>query len=94
MDNTQFTDPYENTYLSGYAIGASIRFDTLADAQEACLNNPTAAGITWERDKKFTLRSGSVLCDSEHGERSWLKKTGEWHFWILGTRVCVLLLTR
>jgi len=74
----QFTGPHEDKYLLGYATGSPIRFQTLADAQAACLDNPTARGVTWEKassdKKKFTLRAGSSLEASPSGERSWLKK--------------------
>lgn len=59
-------------YLGGYSAGTA-KYDTLLKAQSECLERSDCGGITYETySKKYSLRSGTDLQDSPHGEVSWM----------------------
>jgi hypothetical protein len=69
-----FSGPHADKYLSGYAADGGKQFQSLAEAQAACLADTTARGVTCNgRDGTFTVRKGAELCPSPSKEISWLR---------------------
>ena len=65
-----FWEKKEDVYLSGYATGSRIAFDSLSEAKEECLKTSGCGGITLSSGD-YELRHGSVFEPSPTGEISW-----------------------
>ncbi len=65
-------------FLKGYSGSAkSSKFDTLEEAQVACVANPMCGGITYQPDfksKQYTTRLGGAIRQGGKGEITWKKK--------------------
>ena len=69
----RFSAAHEGKYLGGYAADRGKKHATLEEAQAACLADPSAGGVTKEREDAYTVRKGAELQDSPSGETSWIK---------------------
>ena len=71
-----FSGPHEDKYLRGYASMGGVGFLTLNSALLACLEDPTAGGVTLgahaEDTIAYTCRAVGELHDTKK-ETSWLK---------------------
>lgn len=73
----RFSAAHEGKYLGGYAADRGKKHATLEEAQAACLADPSAGGVTKEREDAYTVRKGAELQDSPSGETSWIRKERE-----------------
>lgn len=65
--------PYESRFLEGFAADNGKSHATFEEAQQACMTDSTAGGVTQGADGIFTVRKGTELVESLNGEVSWLK---------------------
>jgi hypothetical protein len=68
---TDFSKEHVGKYLSGYA--SRTVYKTLQEAQEACIADSSAAGVTKEGGHAYTVRTDSTTRESFTNESSWLK---------------------
>ncbi|CAJ1948267.1 unnamed protein product [Cylindrotheca closterium] len=75
VDHSEFTKPNRDTFLGKYTSDGGKNYQTLQEAQQACLVSDEASGITKERKNTYTLRLSNRLQGSPNGEISWLKRS-------------------